>query len=83
MRKRNYHYVHMCHWCRIPYQSSKCERDARFCSPRCKQAHHRAYKNYVTAAAKLQTESQVRSVTPSKAKKKGTHAKKKSQKKKS
>ncbi len=39
-----------CRWCGTPYRPRKeTDRDG-FCSPKCKQAHHRAYKKYQVAA---------------------------------
>lgn len=43
-----YKFEIVCHWCAKVYEAKKGKRQARFCSPKCKQAHHRAYKKYVT-----------------------------------
>lgn len=37
-----------CRWCQTPFRSRKRLPKGGFCSSRCKQAHYRAYKNYVT-----------------------------------
>jgi len=37
-----------CRWCQQPYKAKKPYDKDGFCSPACKQAHYRAYKNYVT-----------------------------------
>ena len=38
-----------CRWCGIEYYASKPPNQDGFCSPAHRQAHYRAYKNYVTA----------------------------------
>lgn len=39
---------YFCRWCGIPYRSEYYSDRDGFCCPAHKQAHHRAYKKYVT-----------------------------------
>ena len=41
----------ICHWCGKHFKAKRSRLEVRFCSARCKMAHHRAYKKYVTGQA--------------------------------
>ena len=42
-------FEHYCRWCQKSYYAQKPVVRDGFCSSRCKQAHYRAYKKWVTA----------------------------------
>jgi len=46
-----------CKWCGKGYEATKPAFGDGFCSGAHKQAHYRAYKKYVTAAARIKTPS--------------------------
>ncbi|MBA7661582.1 hypothetical protein ES703_69602 [subsurface metagenome] len=41
----------VCHWCGKHFMAKRGRLEVRFCSAKCKMAHHRAYKRYVTRTA--------------------------------
>jgi len=57
------HLTKHCRWCGKPYSAKKpVDRDG-FCKAACKQAHYRAYKNYVTAKSQRPAQPAARRVT--------------------
>ncbi|GAI71348.1 unnamed protein product [marine sediment metagenome] len=46
-----------CRWCGEPYRASRPIGRDGFCTGKCKQAHYRAYKKYVTAKTGQQKRS--------------------------
>jgi endogenous inhibitor of DNA gyrase (YacG/DUF329 family) len=49
MKHYSYKQPKYCRWCQAPYYATKPHNHDGFCSARCRQAHHRAYQNYVMA----------------------------------
>lgn len=49
-----------CRWCGKPYMASKPVGKDGFDNPKCKQAHYRAYKSYVTRLIAISPADQAR-----------------------
>ncbi len=58
-----------CRWCGIGYHANLPKFKDGFHSAACKQAHYRAYKNYVTAKSTAAARTRGRQVTQKKRKK--------------
>ena len=69
MRFHSYNIAKHCRWCGKPYMAVKPVGKDGFHLPRCKQAHYRAYKKYVTASPQRNPRLRRHPVTQKKKKK--------------
>ena len=63
-----YHVDKHCRWCGTSYNAAKPHDRDGFCCAKCKQAHYRAYKAYVTQAMAVRGQALVKPVTQKKEK---------------